>query len=196
MSGDWLAQEIESMKKVIVLYSLMSLTSIVSAQTTRYDVNVYTNPLPMVEYTKPMGDTYQKMMQLYQGSSRITDAFDRMQLENEQRMMEIERIKIAAAEGAKIVSEEVTTFNGVNLATKGMASIKARVAKSKNGRISISCLGIKIGGGSWKPCEKPISSLQDMYKNVTSENERSMVLELMDLGNYLLDTGTEVYILK
>lgn len=183
------------MKKVIVLCSLMSLTSIVSAQTTRYDVNVYTNPLPTVEYTKPMGDAYQKMMQLYQGTSR-NNALERIQLEYEQQMREIDRMQMAAAEGAKIVSEEVHTFSGVNLATKGVASIRARIAKKKSGYISISCLGIKIGGNSWTPCDKSISSLQEMYNEAKSESEKRMALELMDLGNYLLDTGTEIYILK
>ena len=56
-------------------------------------------------------------------------------------------------------------------------------------------MGIK-NGQSWKPCSKPIKSLQSMYNNAKSESEKSMILDLMDLGSYLLDTGNEMYVIK
>lgn len=171
-----------------------------SAQVSRYDVNVYTNPLNHVEYTQPMGSTYQRMMQMYMESDRNSIERQRLQLEREQmerrEWMEIERRADAArAEGNKIVSDEVKTFNGTNLATKASVPIRVRVVRRNNGSVSLSCLGIK-NGETWKSCEKSISSLQEMYRKVTSEDERSMVLGLMDMGDYLLDTGTEIYIMK
>jgi hypothetical protein len=56
-------------------------------------------------------------------------------------------------------------------------------------------MGIK-NGQNWKPCSKPIISLQNMYNNAHSESEKSMILDLMDLGSYLLDTGNEMYVIK
>lgn len=187
------------MKKILVLSVLASLTTITSAQV-RYDVNVYTNRLPVVEYTSPMGGEYQRMMQMYQEADRNAIERQRLQLEREQmerrEWMEIERMAAAArAEGNKIVSDEIRTFNAINLATMATTLIKARVIKKNNGNISMSCLGIKVGE-TWKPCENSIFLLQELYKQATSEDERSMVLELMDLGNYLLDTDTEMYIMK
>ena len=179
---------------------LALLASFVSAQTTRYNVNVYSDPQPYVEYTQPMGNTYQRMMQMYQDADRNAIERERIQLERERmrqaEMMESARISAATrAEGQKIVSNEILTLLGKNLATNAVVQIKARVIKRNNGNVDISCLGIKIGN-NWKPCEKPISSLQEMYHKTTSEEEKSMVLGLMDLGNYLLDTGSEIYILK
>ena len=151
------------------------------------------------------------MMQMYQEADRNAIERQRLQLEREQMewRMQMERERRTAAtnaesrrieaaareEGMKIVSDEVVTFNGTNLASKAVVPIKARMVKRKNGSIDISCLGIKINN-DWKPCESSICSLQEIYQNVTSEEERSMVLGLMDLGNYLLDTGTEIYIMK
>ena len=39
-------------------------------------------------------------------------------------------------------------------------------------------------------------SLQSMYNNAHSDSQKSMILDLMDLGNYLLDTGNEMYVIK
>ena len=86
-------------------------------------------------------------------------------------------------------------FNGIKLGTNQSTSIRANVVTRKNGRIDITCMGIKIGQ-TWKPCNKPITSLQQMYNNAKSESEKSMILDLMDLGNYLLDNGTEMYVVK
>ena len=56
-------------------------------------------------------------------------------------------------------------------------------------------MGIK-NGQNWRPCNKPIMSLQNMYNNAKSDSEKSMILDLMDLGDYLLDTGSEMFIIK
>lgn len=188
------------MKKVIVLSVFTSFVSVVSAQTTRYDVNVYTNPQKHVEYTQPMGNAYNQMMKAYQQADQNAIERERLHLERKQmqqrEMLEMARISAAAkAEGMKVISDEVKTLNGTNLATKVVYSIKARVIKRNNGNVDISCMGIKIGE-TWKPCDKTISSLQKMYQTATSEEEKSMVLGLLDLGNYLLDTGTDIYIIK
>lgn len=186
------------MKKVIVLSVFASLVSVVSAQTTRYNVNVYTNPTKTVEYT-PAGSssTYRQYLDGLQRSHEQNQKYmlEREKMEQAERM-EMARMAAAAnAEGMKVVSDEVQTFNGTNLATKVVYPIKARVIRRNNGHVDISCMGIKMGE-TWKSCEKPISSLQKMYQTATSEEEKSLVLELLDLGNYLLDTGTEIYIIK
>lgn len=94
-----------------------------------------------------------------------------------------------------VVSDEIQLFNGTNLASKVSTPIRARVVTKSNGYVEITCMGIK-SGQSWKPCSKPIMSLQSMYNKAKSDSEKSMILDLMDLGNYLLDTGNEMYIIK
>lgn len=188
------------MKKIFILSVFATFLNVVSAQTNTYDVRVYTNPQRNVEYTPNGGSVYKQQMEMYQQADKNALERERLQLERE-RMQQAEMYEMAKmsaatnAEAMKIVSDEVKTFNGTNLATKAIVPIRARVVKRNNGVVNLSCLGIKVGD-MWKPCEKPISSLQDMYKSATSDDEKSMALGLMDLGNYLLDTGTEIYILK
>lgn len=98
-------------------------------------------------------------------------------------------------ESVRIVSDEIQLFNGVKLGTNTATPIRARVVTKSNGYVEITCMGIK-NGQSWKPCSKPIMSLQQMYNNAHSESEKSMILDLMDIGNYLLDTGNEIYVIK
>ena len=100
-----------------------------------------------------------------------------------------------SAESVRAVSDEVQLFNGVKLGTNTATSIRARVVTKSNGSVEITCMGIK-NSQTWKPCSKPIMSLQSMYNNAHSESEKSMILDLMDLGNYLLDTGNEMYVIK
>jgi hypothetical protein len=99
------------------------------------------------------------------------------------------------AESVRVVSDEIKLFNGIKLGTNAATPIRARVVTKSYGYVEITCMGIK-NGQSWKPCSKPIISLQQMYNNAKSESEKSMILDLMDLGNYLLDTGNEMYVIK
>ena len=188
------------MKKVFVLSVFASLSTVVSAQTTRYNVNVYTNPQKHVEYTQPMGNAYNQMMKTYQQADQNAIERERLQLEREQmqqkEMLEMARISAAAnADGMKVVSDEVQTLNGTNLATKKVTPIRARVIKRNNGTVEISCLGIK-NGEVWKPCDIKLISLQKMYQSAVSDKEKSAILGLMDYGNYILDTENEVFIVK
>lgn len=198
------------MRKVFALSVFTSLVSIVSAQTNRYDVNVYTNPLPAVSTKSSYqyeGITYGDILEMNRQFKENALERERLQLEREQmEWREIERRAAANAErrrieaaareeGMKIVSDEVETFNGTNLASKAVVPIKIRIVRRKNGKVDMSCLGIKINN-AWKSCESPIISLQEAYQTSTDEDDRALVLELMDLGNYLLDTGTEIYIIK
>ena len=98
-------------------------------------------------------------------------------------------------ETVRIVSDEIQLFNGIKLGTNAATPIRARVVTKSNGYVEITCMGIK-NGQNWKPCSKPILSLQSMYNNAKSESEKSMILDLMDMGNYLLDNGNEMYITK
>ena len=99
------------------------------------------------------------------------------------------------AETVRIVSDEIQLFNGIKLGSNAATPIRARVVTKSNGHVEITCMGIK-NGQNWKPCSKPIMSLQSMYNNAMSESEKSMILDLMDLGNYLLDNGNEMYIIR
>lgn len=99
------------------------------------------------------------------------------------------------SESVKIVSDEIQLFNGIKLGTNAATPIRARVVTKSNGYVEITCMGIK-NGQTWKPCNKPIMSLQSMYNNAHSDSQKSMILDLMDLGNYLLDTGNEMYVIK
>lgn len=99
------------------------------------------------------------------------------------------------AESVRILSDEIQLFNGIKLGTNAATPIRARVVTKSNGYVEITCMGIK-NGQNWKPCSKPILSLQSMYNNAKSESEKSMILDLMDMGNYLLDNGNEMYIIK
>ena len=98
-------------------------------------------------------------------------------------------------ETVRVVSDEIQMFNGIKLGTNAATPVRARVVTKSNGYVEITCMGIK-SGQSWKPCSKPIISLQSMYNNAHSESEKSMILDLMDLGSYLLDTGNEMYVIK
>ena len=98
-------------------------------------------------------------------------------------------------ESVRVVSDEIQLFNGIKLGTNAATPIRARVVTKSNGYVEITCMGIK-NGQTWKPCSKPIMSLQQMYNNAHSESEKSMILDLMDMGNYLLDTGNEIYVIK
>lgn len=99
------------------------------------------------------------------------------------------------AETVRVVSDEVQLFDGIKLGTNAATPIRARVVTKSNGYVEITCMGIK-NGQNWKPCNKPIMSLQSMYNNAHSDSQKSMILDLMDLGNYLLDTGNEMYVIK
>ena len=178
--------------------------SVVSAQTSRYNVNIYTDPLPMVEYTPPMGKTYQNYLQMLLQTHREVEEqakrdFERQQLKDElQQLQESQWLESQfrqIEDGWKIVSEEVQIFNGTNLATKALTPIRVRVVKRNRGSVDLHCLGIKKGE-IWDPCTKDIVSLQEMYQLSTSNDEKRMILGLMDYGNYLLDTNEEIYIIK
>ena len=98
-------------------------------------------------------------------------------------------------ESVKVVSDEIQLLNGTKLGTNTTFPIRARVVTKSNGKVEITCMGIKKGQ-SWQPCSKPIISLQQKYNSAASESEKSMILDLMDWGNYLLDAGDEMYIIK
>ena len=130
--------------------------------------------------------------------SRVPDPYE-INRRNSEMYQNIER-KWAAEERAieeanKVISQEVQLFNGIKLGTNQSTSIRANVTTRRNGQVDITCMGIK-NGQTWKPCNKPIMSLQSMYNNAKSESEKSMILDLMDMGSYLLDTGNEMYIIK
>ena len=130
--------------------------------------------------------------------SRVPDPYE-INRRNSEMYQNIER-KWAAEERAieeanKVISQEVQLFNGIKLGTNQATSIRANVTTRRNGQVDITCMGIK-NGQTWKPCNKPIMSLQSMYNNAKSESEKSMILDLMDMGSYLLDTGNEMYIIK
>ena len=61
----------------------------------------------------------------------------------------------AIEEANRVVSQEVQLFNGIKLGTNQSTSIRANVVTRKNGRVDITCMGIK-NGQNWKPCNKPI----------------------------------------
>lgn len=129
---------------------------------------------------------------------RVPDPYE-INRRNSEMYQNIER-KWAAEERAieeanKVISQEVQLFNGIKLGTNQATSIRANVTTRRNGQVDITCMGIK-NGQTWKPCNKPIMSLQSMYNNAKSESEKSMILDLMDMGSYLLDTGNEMYIIK
>lgn len=179
------------MKKVFLLATMTMLSMQSFAQyTTTWDINVHRDPdyssygvnyQPTQTESRKVPDIYEINRKNSEMSKRIMDKWDA-----EER---------AAAEANKIVSQEVQLFNGTKLGTNQSTPIRANVITRKNGRIDITCMGIK-NGQTWKPCSKPIISLQQMYRDANSESEKSMILDLMDLGNYLLDTGTEMYIIK
>lgn len=172
---------------MLVSLGMMSISSFAQVQ---WDVTVRKEP----DYTK-YGVKYQPTET---PSRSVPDPYE-INRRNSEMYSNIER-KWAAEERAyeeanQVVSKEVQLFNGIKLGTNQSTPIRANVETRRNGRVVITCMGIK-NGQSWKPCSKPITSLQQMYNNAKSESEKSMILDLMDLGNYLLDTGNEMYVIK
>lgn len=168
---------------------MLYVTSI-NAQYT-VDVRVHKDP----DYTK-YGVQYHSITQ--PETRKVPDPYEMNRKNSEINrsiLSGLEANERALMEGNKVVSEDIQLLNGINLSTKLSTPIRAKVTTKKNGSIEITCLGIK-NGQNWKPCDKPIISLNKMYKSATSESEKSMILDLMDLGNYLLDTGSELFIIK
>ena len=177
------------MKKFLLLVS-MAMMNLSSFAQVEWDITVHRDP----NYS----DYGVKYQPTETPSSSVPDPYE-INRKNSEMFQNIER-KWAAEERAieeanKVVSQEVQLFNGIKLGTNQSTPIRANVVTRKNGRVDITCLGIK-NGQTWKPCSKPIISLQQMYNDAKSESEKSMILDLMDLGNYLLDTGNEMYIVK
>lgn len=179
------------MKKLFLLVTATMLSISTYAQYT-YDITIKKEP----DYTQ-YGVGYTPTTSPNTKSS-VPDLYE-INRQNREMMQSIEN-KWAAEERAiqeanKIVSQEVQLFQGIKLGTNQSTLIRANVITRKNGRIDITCMGIK-NGQNWRPCSKPIMSLQNMYNNAKSESEKSMILDLMDLGNFLLDTGNEMYVIK
>lgn len=177
------------MKKFFLLVSLgmMSISSFAQVQ---WDITVHRDPNYSdygVKY-QPTETPSRSVPDPYEINRKNSEMYQNIQ----RKWAEEER---AIEEANRVVSQEVQLFNGIKLGTNQSTSIRANVVTRKNGRVDITCMGIK-NGQSWKPCSKPIMSLQSMYNNAHSESEKSMILDLMDLGNYLLDTGNEMYVIK
>lgn len=177
------------MKKFFLL-ATMGMMSISSYAQIEYDITIHQDPnwsdlgvkyQPTETPTRSVPDPYKISRQNRDLTSGIREQWDA-----EERAYE---------EGRRVVSENIQLLTGVNLSTKISTSIRAKVTTRKSGLVEMTCMGIK-NGQSWKPCSKPIVSLQGMYNNAHSESEKSMILDLMDLGNYLLDTGNEMYVIK
>ncbi len=152
-----------------------------------YNVNVYSNRY------ENMGTKYQPL----EVQSTTNHSSLQQQRMEDDRWFEghMRDIRQRSVDGNTIVSDVIGTVNATNLANKSISTIRTRTIKKKNGRIEMSCLGIKKGE-TWQPCNKPIIFLQQMYESAKTDTEKSMILGLMDYGNLLLDTGTEVYIIK
>lgn len=166
---------------------MMSLPSFAQVE---WDITVHQDPDYSkygVQY-KPLETPSRSVPDPYEINRKNSELYQSI----ERKWAEEER---AIEEANRVVSQEVQLFSGIKLGTNQSTSIRANVATRKNGRVDITCMGIK-NGQNWKPCNKPILSLQSMYNNAKSESEKSMILDLMDLGNYLLDTGNEMFIIK
>ena len=177
------------MKKYFLI-SAMAMMSIPSFAQVEWDITVRQEP--------NYNDYGVKYQSTQIPESRVSNPYE-INRRNSEMFQNIER-KWAAEERAieeanKVISQEVQLFNGIKLGTNQPTSIRANVTTRRNGQVDITCMGIKIGQ-TWKSCSKPIMSLQGMYNSAKSESERSMILDLMDLGNYLLDTGNEMYVIK
>ncbi len=63
--------------------------------------------------------------------------------------------------------------------------------------MSFTCIGIKKNN-VWKPYDNGIASLEEMYNQVTTDSDKSWILELMELGNFMLiiNPEKEVYIIE
>lgn len=174
----------------MVLFGLFSLSNTLLMAQGNYNVNVYSNRY------ENMGAKYQPLE--VQSTTNYPN-IDRVQ----QRMMEDQRrldnhmkdIRQRAADGNTIISDDISTVSATNLSDKSLSTLRIRTVRKKNGRIEISCLGIKKGE-TWQPCNKSIISLQKMYESAKTEAEKSTILGLMDYGNLLLDTGTNVFVIK
>lgn len=75
--------------------------------------------------------------------------------------------------------------------------MKVRIIQRRNGAVEISCIGIKKNN-IWKPYDNEIVSLEAMYRQATTEKDKSTILELMEYGNYMLiiNVDNEVYLIE
>lgn len=179
------------MKKILSLF-ILALSSMSVLAQGHYSVNVYSNKY------ENMGAKYQPV-EIESSSTYSSNYVDRVMKETREyeRKLEddIRTSQQRAAEGKAIVSDDITTSSAINLATKHQSTIRIHTIRRKNGNIDMTCMGIKQGE-KWLPCDKPIIALQQMYKSATTQSEKSAILGLMDYGNYILDTGKEVFVIK
>ena len=103
----------------------------------------------------------------------------------------------ARAQAMEIVSSETVSATGYELYSEKNFPMKVRIVKRKNGDVAITCLGIKKND-VWKPYDNGITSLEEMYRQAKTEKDKSTILGLMELGNFLLiiDPDKEVYIIE
>ena len=103
----------------------------------------------------------------------------------------------ARAKAMEIISNDNKNVDGLNVLSGTYSPLRVNIIRRRNGQVEIRCLGIKKNG-IWNSCEKEIASLDEIYKNSTNESEKSVILELMEYGNYLLivNPESEIYIIK
>ena len=171
MSGDWLAYLfISIMKKVLSILAVMVISITVSAQapfTTFEPAKV-----PQRSYSSP------SLPSLFPDADALEERWRR------------------EAQEKKIVSSEIVTVDGFNYVSQTYFPLKVRTIQRRNGQVEHYCLGIKKNG-AWSTCEKQILSLDVMFKQATTDSDKSMILELMEYGSFLLIMNdSEMYIIK
>lgn len=103
----------------------------------------------------------------------------------------------AQVQAQAIVSNETVSATGYELYSEKSFPMKVRIIKRRNGDVSITCIGIKKNN-VWKPYNNGIASLEEMLNQATSDSDKSQILEMMELGNFLLiiNPEKEVYIIQ
>lgn len=110
---------------------------------------------------------------------------------------EAERYNATIARARQIVSNETVSTTAFEYYSEKMFPMKVRIIQRRNGAVEISCIGIKKNN-IWKPYDNEIVSLEAMYRQATTEKDKSTILELMEYGNYMLiiNVDNEVYLIE
>lgn len=159
--------------KTFILTLLLAVTATAQAQT-----------VPWVSYTP---STYRPRSS---GSSSYSDPMSSINAE----LAEMERIHLQRQAQNQVIESEIINSSAVSSATGNLYPIQVRTELKRNGNFTMKCIGIKMNN-QWVSCENDLFDLQDLYKQATTQADKSSLLELMEIGSFIFMYNNTLYLI-
>lgn len=159
--------------KTIIITLLLVVASTARAQT-----------VPWVSY-KPLQTTTSSSSSSYSVPSfSIID----------DEMYELRRRDLQREYQNQVVESDVINSGAISTATGNGYPIQVKTELRRNGNFSMKCIGIKMNN-KWVSCECDITDMQDVYKQAKTQEDKSAILELMEIANYVFQYGSTIYLI-